>query len=336
MTDNDISAIMKSFIFILIAVVLSVCQLFADENVSISSIQYWIDENHTAAMVSSSTEFDLDCSKLTTGLHTLNYRVLDNEGNYSALFQHSFLKQEPGPAHTDVVTLQYWWDDMHDNAVDAPYSSEEFVLSTDALPYGLHSLKYRVKDNTGAWSDLRTHYFYKGEPVDSARIVSYSYWWNDLNDKMVEKQLNTPAVSFDIDEDFTVPEEARTSYAGHYVATLNIIITDNHGRSVYLTEKVKYPDNDAPTTDIDADCYVASSSVNLTWKELSGDEMGDYNVYFSKDGGPFLLWLPDTKQTTATFKGESGSVYLFTVTGRDSSGNREEYDETKCVSVTFE
>lgn len=225
---------------------------------------------------------------------------------------------------------------MHDNAVIAPYTADQFVLSTNALPYGLHSLKYRVRDDAGRWSDLQSHYFYKGEALDSARIVSYSYWWNDLADKVVTKALATPAATFALDEDMTVPDEARTGYAGHYTATLNIAVTDNRGRVAFVQTNVAYPDNDSPVTDIDADKYVTSSTVKLTWTESSNDKMGDYNVYYSKDNGPFVLWLADTKLTTATFKGERGSMYIFTVTGRDAFGNREEYDETKCVSVTFE
>lgn len=244
----------------------------------------------------------------------------------------SLLAQE----NLQVESLQYWWDDLHQNAVTMPYSADEFTLSVNALPVGLHSLKYRVKDNAGRWSALHTHYFYKGEARASASIASYSYWWNDMTDKVITKQLEEPVASFELDETFNVPQEARTSYAGHYTATLHLVVTDNRGVSTYLSSNVEYPDNDVPVTDIDADKYVSSSTVNLTWTESTNDLMGDYNVYVSKDNGPFMLWLPDTKLTTATFKGEIGSVYLFTVTGRDASGNREPYDETKCVSVTFE
>lgn len=235
-----------------------------------------------------------------------------------------------------IESLQYWWDGRHEEAVTTVYSEDEFTLPATALTAGLHSLSYRVKDSNGKWSGLKIHYFYKGEKTDSARIVSYSYWWNDLTDRITTKQLAKPAVTLSIDETLKIPEVAKTSYAGHYTARLNIIVTDNHGIRTYLTTDVAYPDNDAPQTDINADNYVASSSVTLTWTEKTGDKMGDYNVYFSKDNGPFLLWLPDTQKTSATFRGEKGSKYLFTVTGRDSYGNREAYDETKTVSVTFE
>lgn len=327
---------MKRIISILIAAVMGVCPILAQEDLQIASLQYWIDNNHAAASESTKLEFCIDCASLAPGLHTLHYRVVDNKGHYSALQEHGFFKVSPVETATAVTSLQYWWDNLTQNTVTIPYNAEEFVLSANVLPVGLHSLNYRLKDNAGRWSELRSHYFYKGEARDSARIVSYSYWWNDLDDQVITRQLEQPVATFVLDENFNVPQEARTDYAGHYTATLNIVITNNHGISSYLTSNVEYPDNDAPVTDIDADKYVSSSTITLTWTESTNDKMGDYNVYVSKDNGPFMLWLPDTKQTTATFKGERGSVYLFTVTGRDAFGNREPYDETKCVSVTFE
>ena len=322
----------------MVAMSLGVGRMFAEgEAPQITSVQYWIDDAHATATVSSLMEFDINCNSLPEGMHALHYRVGDSQGHYSALQEHWFYKLPKIKSATKIESMQYWWDDMYENAVIAPYTSDEFVLSTNALPYGLHSLNYRVKDDAGRWSDLRSHYFYHSEGLDSARIVSYSYWWNDLDDKAVTKRLDTPVATFVLDTDLTVPEEARTGYAGHYTAKLNIAVTDNRGRTAYLNANVKYPDNDAPTTDIDADKYVmTSSTVKLTWTESTNDEMGDYNVYYSKDNGPFVLWLADTKLTSATFKGERGSMYIFTVTGRDAFGNREEYDETKCISVTFE
>lgn len=327
---------MKRILFTLIAAAIGVCPILAQDDLQIASLQYWIDDNHAATSVSAKMEFNINCASLASGLHTLHYRVADNKGHCSALQEHGFFKVAPIDTATEVSSLQYWWDDLPQNAVTVPYSADAFVLSTNTFPVGLHSLNYRVKDNAGRWSELRSHYFYKGEVRDSARIVSYSYWWNELTDSIVTRQLEQPVVFFELDDEFTIPQEARTGYAGHYTATLHLVITDNRGMNSYLTSNIEYPDNDAPVTDINADKYVSSSTVNLTWKESTNDLMGDYNVYVSKDNGPFILWLPDTKQTKATFKGESGSIYLFTVTGRDAFGNREPYDETKCVSVTFE
>ncbi len=322
----------------MVAMVLCFGAIFAEEELRISSVQYWIDDNHTTATISSLTEFDLNCASLPTGVHTLRYRVVDNKGRYSSLHEHGFFKVQAENSATKIETLQYWWDDMRENAVSAPYTPDEFVLSTDALPYGLHSLKYRVKDDAGRWSDLRGHYFYRGETLDSARIVSYSYWWNDLSDEVTTKQLESPVATFVIDDDLTVPQSARTGYAGHYTATLNLCVTDNRGRVAFVTSNVQYPDNDAPVTDIDAAAYISPSTegVEITWVENTNDMMADYNVYVSKDNGPFYLWRADTKESGCVFRGVAGSSYRFTVTGRDAFGNRESYDESKCVSVTFE
>lgn len=326
---------MKAIISVIAAVAVAL-PIFAQDAPQIASVQYWLDDQTAAMTTGTAMEFDIDCSQLSPGLHTLHYRVADSKGAYSPLHEHGFFKLPARKKASAVATLQYWWDDMEASSVTRPYSDEAFILSTETLPTGLHSLKYRVKDDAGRWSDLRSHYFYKSEPTDSARIVSYSYWWNELIDKSVTKTLAEASATVSIDEDLTVPAEARTDYAGHYTARLNVLLRDNHGRVAYLWEDVKYPDNDAPVTDIDADKYVTSTTVEISWHETSGDKMGDYNVYFSKDGEPFMLWLPDTKLTKASFKGERGSTYVFTVTGRDTFGNREKYDETKCVSVTFE
>ena len=319
----------------MVAAVSNFCLCYADA-MQISSIQYWIDDNHTETTVTTFLEFEVDCSALSAGLHTLHYRVADSYGKYSELYEHGFYKMPLEKKATKIETLQYWWDDMTANTLSMPYSSDEFVLSTEALPYGLHNLKYRVKDDAGRWSDSKIHYFYKGEPLDSALVVSYSYWWNNLTESTITKVLDTPVREFILDTDLTVSESAKTNYAGHYTATLNIAIEDNNGRNAIMTTNVEYPDNEAPTTDIDADAYLASSSVKIKWQETSGDKMGDYNVYFSKNGGPFILWLHDTPTNEAFFKGEAGSNYIFTVTGRDFFGNREVFDESKCVSVTFE
>lgn len=328
---------MKKFLS-LIAVAVLAFPVLADDELQISGVQYWIDNNHSAAVSESSGEFKVDCSGLSTGLHLLHLRVKDSKGNYSPLYEYGFLKAAVSEVADSIQSLQYWWDDNKENAITAPYTSAGFTLSANALPYGLHSLKYRVKDNAEKWSELHSHYFYREEVADSARIVSYSYWWNDLAENVKVCKIENPSSTFVIVEDLKVPEEARTGYAGHYTATLNLCIADNRGKMVYLSSNVEYPDNDAPVTDIDAASYIASSSdgVKIIWEEKSNDKMGDYNVYVSKDGEPFYLWHPDTKETNGLFRGEAGSMYRFTVTGRDAYGNRENYDESKCVSVTFE
>lgn len=60
-----------------------------------------------------------------------------------------------------------------------------------------------------------------------------------------------------------------------------------------------------------------------------------YNIYYSENDQPFVLWLPNTNKETATFKGNAETTFRFTVTARDKAGNRETFDENKTVEVTF-
>lgn len=305
----------------------------------IESIQYWWDASQDASVLINYTENELDLNTegLKEGLHSFNYRVKDDTGVWSEVKNYHFYKvNTDAKVATEIVSIQYWWDDLNENVSEIPYSTEEILAYTDALLSGLHSFNIRVKDDAGEWSEIKSYYFYKGDTISEAEIISYSYWWNDLKESTVTVELETPAKEFEFGEDLKIPEEAKTNYAGHYTATFNFKVTDNRGIVAFTTCDITYPDNDAPTSIIDAESYTANSTVKVFWEETSGDDMGDFNVYYSKDDSPFLLWLPDTKETSASFKGESGSRYRFTVTARDSFGNRENYDESKCVSVIFE
>ena len=90
---------MKRLIFIMLTAVIGVSPGLAEEDLQVASVQYWIDNDHASATVSSTLEFDVACSDLPTGYHTLHYRVLDSQGHYSALQEHGFLTpmQLPSP-----------------------------------------------------------------------------------------------------------------------------------------------------------------------------------------------------------------------------------------------
>ena len=61
--------------------------------------------------------------------------------------------------------------------------------------------------------------------------------------------------------------------------------------------------------------------------------MRDYNVYYSENNQPYMLWLPNITRTNAVFRGKEGSTYRFLVTARDDKGNNEAMEESKAVKV---
>ena len=305
-------------------------------------VDYWVDRDIAARQTVTADNLtptlSLNLSAVPAGLHTLNYRVSDGDGISSATQTHMFYTL--GIQDTVAVKpacIEYWFDDNVAVRFSTTATVGENVFSPDcsALSFGLHALNLSVVDNKGRHHSAMRHYFYKGQP-SASDIVSYTYWWNDATEKASTIQLDKPSSTFVLETEFSVPAYARTNYAGHYTAQLNVAFTDNLGhQSATMSSAVTYPDLDAPVTDIEADNYSPTSQVNLTWTESTDDDMAGYNVYVSDNGGIYLLWLSDTTATKATFKGESGHKYRFTVTGRDKSGNIEEYDETKCISVTF-
>lgn len=71
------------------------------------------------------------------------------------------------------------------------------------------------------------------------------------------------------------------------------------------------------------------TSFTVSWSGSDeGSGVKDYTVWFSEDGGPWVIWLPLTIETSATFTGELGHTYAFYSVAHDNVGNTEEPPET--------
>jgi hypothetical protein len=93
-------------------------------------------------------------------------------------------------------------------------------------------------------------------------------------------------------------------------------------------------DTRAPEVTVLAPAASADGSFAVSW---SGEDLGsgvqDYDVWVSKDGGPFSLWLDDTTATEAVFSGEAGKDYGIVVLGRDRAGNQDALPADPLVTV---
>ena len=90
----------------------------------------------------------------------------------------------------------------------------------------------------------------------------------------------------------------------------------------------------ALVSSIEADKEQTTGSVTLSWK-ANDDSIEYFNIYYSENDQPFVLWMPNTTKRTATFKGQPETSYRFTVTVSNKAGIHEVYDEGKYVTVTF-
>lgn len=313
-----------------------------NKEVKIVQGEYWIDsgEKQEIAINGEQVAFVLDVNKASEGMHTLNYQVKDNEGMNSPLQTWIFMKN--ALRDTTIVnktaSMEYWFDDKA-NVLQTYMSFNDTInfSSVDATPLkpGLHTLNYRVKDILGNYSCTHTWAFFKAEPKAS-RICWYKYWWNNNEDKAVKEEIESDGAVFVFNKELAIPTYAMTDgFSNSSVARFQIIFGDDLGNVSNIEWiDVSYPDVLPPVSVIEVDKEQANESVTLKWY-VTNDQVEDYNIYYSENDQPFVLWMPNTTKESATFKGQTGSSYRFTVTARDKSDNRERLDESKFVKVVF-
>ena len=309
--------------------------------VKITQCEYWMDssEKQEITINGEQVAFVLDASKTSEGMHTLNYRVKDNEGMYCPLQTWIFMKN--ALKDTSIVnktaSIEYWFDDKANILQTYMSFNDTINFSVDATPlkYGLHTLNYRVKDILGNYSCTHTWAFFKTEPKAS-KISWYKYWWNNNEDKAVKENVESDGAEFVFNKELKIPTYAMTDgFSNSSVARFQIIFGDDLGNISNIEwVDVSYPDVLPPVSVIEVDKEQANESVTLKW-HVENDQVEDYNIYYSENDQPFVLWMPNTTKESATFKGQSGSTYRFTITARDKSGNRERLDESKNVKVVF-
>ncbi len=81
----------------------------------------------------------------------------------------------------------------------------------------------------------------------------------------------------------------------------------------------------APSSQVTAlPANVATRRFDVTWSGTDlGSGVASYHVYVSDNGGPYLLWLSHTTDTTASYLGAPGHTYAFYTVAHDNVGNVE-------------
>ncbi|GHU72568.1 hypothetical protein FACS189413_15820 [Bacteroidia bacterium] len=173
-------------------------QFFKPEDITfpdneITGWEYWWDTNYdsretrTVALTAILDVSEaLDFAAIPDGLHSLKFRVHDSQGNWSGIVSKQFFKPEDITFPDNKITgWEYWWDTDFAGRTTKSVAltavldvSETFELAT--LPAGLHSLKLRVRDLQGVWSEIVSRHFYKpsfGNNSDN-EITTYEYWFD--------------------------------------------------------------------------------------------------------------------------------------------------------------
>lgn len=182
------------------------------------SVDYWLDDEvarqQTVAMDSSSVAFAVDAAAMSEGLHTLNYRVKDDRGEYSATSTWLFVKN--ALRDTSLVnraaSVEYWFDNDTATVQRMDVDSDTILFSADAsqLREGMHILSMRVSDALEQESAAMSWIFYKSYAVEDTRISWYTYWWEGHYDKAEKVTVESDSSEFVLLQQLEVPDYVKT------------------------------------------------------------------------------------------------------------------------------
>lgn len=147
-----------------------------------SIVEYWVtgyDQTHAYhAYTGSEMSFSIDASKLSPGLHFLNFRTLNSAGEPGAWKQISFLMPDSWPGTTTAKSIEYWVSSYDTQSKWIAYNGSEVQLDIDIsmMSYGLHFLNFRVHNEIGMPGPWKQVMFLIDNGIFDREPVSFQYW----------------------------------------------------------------------------------------------------------------------------------------------------------------
>jgi len=144
--------------------------------------EYWFNNDYNARSVSSfilsdgqaKTKF-IPTDDLDAGMHTLHFRFRDDNGLWSV--PQSFIFFKGGRL---LSSYEYWFNDDYNDKVSIETNGSDSLqfnaaLQTTHLANGMHWIHFRFKDDSGIYSPLQSHLFWK----TGQKLVAYEFWYDD-------------------------------------------------------------------------------------------------------------------------------------------------------------
>lgn len=197
----------------------------ASAQVQTATLEYWLDthfDERITMPISHQLEQQIDVSRLSTGIHTLEMRVSDTEGRWGAPLIRYFLKSETGLEGNALAQYEYCIDGQWENSVKGTLVDGEAILDLEIsnLCAGMHSLMLRVYDAKGQQSQTLMRYFLAlGEDPAQRQLTTFRYWVDDYAQAQ-DGQTTDGNIMLDIDV-------SRLSTGLH---SLGYQVADNSGR----------------------------------------------------------------------------------------------------------
>lgn len=161
----------------------------------LTQYQYWFNDDYagrqeTNLSTTNSIEnlnFEIETTGINNGLHTLHFRIKDENNHWSSIISEFVYVQNPSNAVANqIVMYEYWYDDDYASRISGSGSdTNPWLLSINdnvgSLAKGLHQFHIRFKDSKGAWSSIVSEFMYNNKPIGlgANKIASYRFWFND-------------------------------------------------------------------------------------------------------------------------------------------------------------
>ena len=215
------------------------------ESSTIVACEYWMDGDMSniteIAVDSSQVAFAIDVTNLADGMHTLYYRVRDDQGRYSTpntwlYMKDSALRGSSNDSESStIVACEYWMDgDMsHITEIAVDSTQVAFVIDVTSLADGMHTLYYRVRDDQGRYSTPNTWLYMKDSAIrnsEESRITWYKYWWNHHQDMAVKVEVESDSTEYVLLTELEIPDYVRVEGdTCNTKATLMFMFGNNKG-----------------------------------------------------------------------------------------------------------
>ena len=308
----------------------------------ISDYEYWFDNDFAARKKLTAGSPDVlltvqtaDAAALADGVHSLRFRASDDAGQWTVVYTQRFIKAQTGSsiAVSPISDYEYWFDDDFAARKKLTAGSPNALLTMQtadagALDYGVHSLRFRARDEAGKWTVVHTQRFYKAEFAEAVKnlITGYRYWFDDGEQTTVT--LDEPVNPCELNANILLPEDLDEQLP-HTFTILFVDANDkwSHAQTATFTMGTVEPVTEI-TLDIHLEDVEAGTPVVLAVTVEPEGATNQTVVWTVKDAGTTGAVITDNVLNTTG----AGTVTI-TATITDGKGIGEDYTKDFVLTV---
>ncbi len=176
-SNGDWSPVQRMLFFIPVA---------PEASATVTGWEWWFDGDTQNRKSGSGNQTSIaiaeNIGSLTTGLHYLNFRVRNSNGDWSPISRFLLIKPVEAESAATLTDAEYWIDDDYAHCVREKSSTTAYTFNKDisSLPIGVHIANIRVRNSAGDWSPVSRYLFYVSAESETSPspYVGYYYSFN--------------------------------------------------------------------------------------------------------------------------------------------------------------